>query len=196
MQNKHEQSQGYHEKIIERMKKQDELERMLSVWADAPEQELPQGHQERMSRRLGHRTTANSQKIHWFWAASIGLFFGLSAGWLAQNKGEQNEQLASIATWHETIQDQENQFIEQMKAPVASGQSTPVVQSLSYTAMKQLSKFDHEYQNMMRDLENGGDPVLIFKALIEHFEKRIIFLETLKSNTTITQSKNYEKPAV
>jgi hypothetical protein len=145
---------------------------------------------------LGHHMSVNSQKFNWIWAASIGLLFGLSIGWLSQEQGVQQEQLASMETWHQTIQEQENQLIETIQSPEYAQKSASNSDPLSYMALKQLSKFDHEYQKIMQDFEHGGDPVLIFKALIDHFEKRIIFLETLKTTHEITQSDTYEKPSI
>ena len=149
-----------------------------------------------MAQKLGHHMSVNSQKFNWIWAASIGLLFGLSIGWLSQEQGVQQEQLASMETWHQTIQEQENQLIETIQSPEYAQKSASNSDPLSYMALKQLSKFDHEYQKIMQDFEHGGDPVLIFKALIDHFEKRIIFLETLKTTHEITQSDTYEKPSI
>jgi hypothetical protein len=178
------------------MKHEDPLEQLLHEWADAPLPELPAGHRARMAQKLGHHMSVNSQKFNWIWAASIGLLFGLSIGWLSQEQGMQQEQLASMKTWHQTIQEQENQLIETIQSPEYAQKSASNSDPLSYMALKQLSKFDHEYQKIMRDFEHGGDPVLIFKALIDHFEKRIIFLETLKTTHEITQSDTYEKPSI
>ena len=178
------------------MKHEDPLEPLLHGWADAPLPELPAGHRARMVQKLGHHMSVNSQKFNWIWAASIGLLFGLSIGWLSQEQGVQQEQLASMETWHQTIQEQENQLIETIQSPEYAQKSASNSDPLSYMALKQLSKFDHEYQKIMQDLEHGGDPVLIFKALIDHFEKRIIFLETLKTTHEITQSDTYEKPSI
>jgi len=178
------------------MKHEDPLEQLLRDWVEAPLPELPTGHRARMAQRLGRNTRVNTQKFNWMWAASIGLILGLSIGWLSQEQGIQQEQLASMETWHQTIQEQENQLIEQIQSPALAEQSALSSDPMSYMALKQLSKFDHEYQKIMQDFEHGGDPVLIFKALIDHFEKRIIFLETLKTTREITQSDTYEKPSI
>ncbi|WP_047244800.1 hypothetical protein [Maribacter thermophilus] len=177
----------------------DNLEELFKNMQGAFDTEEPaEGHQMRFIEKLngtGEMANTVTKKKSWFWkplsiAASITILLGLAYGQLNKNTSLEN-QVAQISP--EVAQSQfyfASLIEEQVKELEA--EETPETKKIISDTMVQLKTLETDYQNLEKELINGGNSKLILSAMITNFQTRIDLLnDVLGQIETIKNLKNY-----
>ncbi|QLG46456.1 hypothetical protein [Costertonia aggregata] len=156
------------------------------------------GHQQRFLDKLNaSKGVASLEKKRKPWwkplsiAASIALLCCIGIG-VYQSRPSIEEQVAEISPEVSNTEYYFASLIEEQIKKLES-ESTPQTKKMVDDTMQQLQKLKTDYNQLEKDLLNGGNSKMILSAMITNFQTRIDLLrDVLNKIETIKNLKNYD----
>lgn len=170
------------------MKKKDELEELFGKLQGRFDIEEPEaGHQERFLEKLNKSKGVvgiRPKKTTWWKPLSIAASLLLLCALGLQLYVEEpsiDQQVVQIAPEVSETQFYFASLVEEQVQELRNARS-PETEQMVDDALKQLDKLEADYQQLERDLINGGNSKIILNAMIINFQTRIDLLKEVLTN--------------
>jgi hypothetical protein len=179
--------------------KEDQFNELLNALTELPDREEPAvGHQERFLEKLNavkEKGNGSLRRLDWWKplsiAASIVLVLGIFLGSQLWDKGV-DKRITEISPEVSNTEFYFANLIEQQVAQLES-ENSPETRKIIDDTMLQLDQLESDYNQLKKDLLNGGNSKFILSAMIQNFQTRIDLMQDVLNQIETIKTLNSSK---